>query len=110
MTLVATGTLWASFVQEPDRKTDFGLSWFSARAMVQHRDPYSIVGPGLEYHNDYPLYYPATAFVAATPFALLPENAAALAFVAVSVFLLVWGMTADSWHRLPLIVSASFMD
>jgi hypothetical protein len=110
VTLISTATLYASFVQDPARKTDFGLSWFSARAMVQHRDPYSIVGPGREYFNAYPLYYPATAFVAATPFSVLPENLAALTFVAVSVFLLMWGMTADSWHRLPLVVSASFMD
>lgn len=110
VTLLAAGTLYASFLQDPARKTDFGLSWFSARAMVEHRDPYPIVGPQGEYYNEYSLYYPATAFVAALPFAALPEQAAAIAFLAVSVFLLVWGMTSDSWHRLPLIVSASFMD
>ena len=108
--VVSAATLYASFAQEPERKTDFGLAWFSARAIAEHRDPYPIVGPGKEYYNAYPLYYPATAFVAALPFAALPEQQAAIAFVTVSAFLLAWGMTADSWHRLPLVVSASFMD
>jgi hypothetical protein len=110
VTLLSAGTLCASFLQDPGRKTDFGLSWFSARAIVEHRDPYALVGPHSEYYNEYPLYYPAPAFVAALPFAALPEQPAAIAFVIVSVFLLVWGMTKDSWHRLPLIVSASFID
>jgi hypothetical protein len=92
------------------RKTDFGLAWFSARAMFAGRDPYLLVGPGMEYFNPYHLYYPATAFVAAMPFAPLSEQAASIAFVALAAFLLVYGLTADGWHRLPLIASAAYMD
>jgi hypothetical protein len=104
------GVLYASFAQDPSRKTDFGLAWFSARAMFSGRDPYLLVGPGLEYVNPYHLYYPATAFVAAMPLAAFSEQVASLAFVALAAFLLVYGMTADGWHRLPLIASAAYMD
>jgi len=110
ISIVAAATLYGSFVQDPSRGTDFGQPWFAARAMAQHRDPYPLVGPGREFPHEFTLYYPATAFLVALPFAALPQRSAAIIFVAVSVFLLTYGMTVDSWHRLPVLASASFMD
>lgn len=108
--LLSAGVLYAAFVQDPSLKTDFGQVWFSARAMLAGRDPYLLVGPGLEYAIPYHLYYPATAFVSAIPLAAFSEQVASIVFVALGAFLLAYGITADGWHRLPLIASAAFMD
>ena len=98
------------FQRLPDRRTDFTLSWFGARAMMEGRNPYELVGPGLEYDYEYRLLYPATALVAAVPFASLSKRNASIAFVAISAFLLVYGITAGSWHRLPMLPSAAFIE
>jgi hypothetical protein len=52
--------------------------------------------------------YPATAFVAAIPFVPISDRAASALFVALSTFLLMYGSTAGSWHRLPMFASIAF--
>ena len=74
------------------------------------RDPYPLVGPGLEFEWDFGLIYPATAFVAVLPFAIFSTKVATTAFVALSMFLLAYALTEDSWHRLPIFGSAAFVD
>lgn len=54
--------------------------------------------------------YPVTAYVAAIPFVPIPDREAAVMFVAISAFLLAYGSTADSWHRLPMFASIAFMN
>lgn len=78
--------------------------------LLQGRDPYPLLGPGRLFEIDYPLLYPASSFVLVMPFALLSEHAASLLFTGVSVWLLVYGLTSDGWHRLPMIASAAFFD
>ncbi|MBA3343319.1 MAG: hypothetical protein H0T48_16000, partial [Gemmatimonadaceae bacterium] len=94
----------------PGAKTDFDLVLFGARMMMAGRDPYPLVGPGLEFEWDFGLIYPATAFVAVLPFTILSMKMAAAAFVALSMFLLSYALTEDSWHRLPIFGSAAFVD
>lgn len=65
----------------PHWHSDFSLSWFGAKSMLQGKSPYPLVGPGGPFRYQFPLVYPATAFVAAMPFALLPEYLASSAFV-----------------------------
>lgn len=110
LALLAAVIVFADFQRNPQRKTDFGQVQFSATAMLEGRNPYTLVGPGLEYDHEYPLFYPATAFVAAIPFTLFSFRDAAIALVAISTFLLAYGLTANSWHRLPLFPSAAFID
>lgn len=110
LSVLASLIVIGDFERKPDRRTDFTLAWFGANAMIEGRNPYELVGPGLEYDYEYPMLYPATALVAALPFAPLSIRDASVAFVAISVFLLAFGITAGSWHRLPLFPSAAFID
>jgi hypothetical protein len=93
----------------PGWHTDFALSWFGARSLLQHQDPYPLVGIGRAFGYQDPLVYPPTAFVAVIPLAPFPEYLASTFFVWISTALLVYGMTARSWHLLPIIPSFSFL-
>ena len=106
---IAAAAIVYRFATEPTYYGDFSLVWFGARSIIQGISPYPLVGPGLTFELDYSLLYPATAFVAAMPLAALPQAAAVTAFVWISTALLVYGMTADSWHRLPILVSLTFL-
>jgi hypothetical protein len=90
--------------------SDFSRAWFAARALLDHQDPYTFAGPtpDMPFRWRYPLNYPATAFVAVMPLTPFSEKGADMLFVGVSVFALVYGMTARSWHLLPLVPSFSF--
>lgn len=107
---VAAAIVFGDYGRRPDRRTDFTLSWFGAKATLDGRNPYALVGPGLEYDYEYRLLYPATSLVAAMPFTLLSNRNASITFVAISTFLLVYGITAGSWHRLPILPSAAFVE
>jgi hypothetical protein len=91
------------------RPGDFGLSWFGAHSLLTGRDAYSQVGPGLTYDWPWPLLYPATSFVVALPFALLPQLWATMTFVFLSCGLLAFSATSNGWHRVPMFGSAAFI-
>ena len=95
--------------RHPGIHSDFALAWFGGRSLLQRVDPYPLVGPGQVYNWQWHLVYPATAFVAAIPFAHLSEQGASVTFVWISTVLLAYGMTRQSWHLLPLFVSYSFI-
>jgi hypothetical protein len=89
--------------------SDFQLVWFGATALLHGADPYVLVGPGKMFNLEFPLLYPATAFIVAMPFALLSDASATMAFIFVSTFLMAYGITADGWHRLPIFGSIAFL-
>lgn len=101
------GLAWTNHA-DPAHRTDFAIVWFGAKAMLEGRNPYDLVGPGMQFEWAYPLLYPGTALVVAIPFAWLSENAASIAFVGVSTFLFSYGITRGSWHLLPLFASEAF--
>lgn len=91
-------------------RSDFSPLWHAARLMFSGDNPYALIGPGNVIESSWPMFYPAPAFVAAAPFALIPSFAwASTAFVFVSVALLTWGVTRDGWHRLPMFPSIAFL-
>jgi hypothetical protein len=102
--------LFLTFVESPSRHTDFSNVWFGAKALLEGRNPYALIGPGRELDMQYPLIYPAPSLILALPFAILGEKIAAMLFVGVSVMLLVYGITKDGWHRIPILLSAAFLD
>lgn len=92
----------------PEYHSDFGIAWFGGRAMLDGRDPYQLIGPGREFDIKWAPLYPATAMVAAMPVAALTEELATMGFVAISVFLLAYGITRDGWHLMPLFATEPF--
>ncbi|MEO7503480.1 MAG: hypothetical protein ABIW94_12655 [Gemmatimonadaceae bacterium] len=88
---------------------DFGVFWFAARALLQGRDPYTLIGPGFEYEEVLPFRYPITSAIAAIPFAGFQEVPATIVFVWVSTCLLAYALTAEGWSRLPVFLSVPFI-
>lgn len=99
----------ARYMKYPERAPDFLQVWYSARAMLRGLNPYDLVGPGLAYEWGWPLFYPATAMVAAMPVAYLPAMAAIALFIGGSTTLLAYGVTQNGWHRLWLFCSMPYV-
>lgn len=93
----------------PHFTSDFDQIWYAARAVLQGRDPYLLIGPGREIALGFPLYYPLMAPLVALPFALLPLIAARAAFVFVSCGLLAFLVTREGSRRLPVLLSGAFI-
>jgi hypothetical protein len=103
---IASGLLVvARDLQFPWHRSDFGVIWFGARALLHGANPYELIGPGLQYDWQWRMMYPATAMVTAIPLSFVPEIIASFLFVALSGGLLAYAVTHDGWHRLPLFLS-----
>ena len=107
--LISSGLVWLHVVRFHQERTDFSQALFGARALISHADPYKLVGPGLVYDSKWPLMYPATTYVAAIPFAVMPDRFASVIFIALSSFALAYGITARSWHLLPMFASVAYL-
>lgn len=106
---VASAVAITERVATNHRGGDFDQLWFSARALWAGQNPYLLVGPGLAFNWNWPLFYPATAIVAVSPLAPFPLVLARALFVGGSAALLAYGITRESWARMPLFLSASFL-
>ena len=102
-----TGYLVLGTMLQPGPR-DFDQVWFGARALWAGKNPYDLVGPGRAFDWPWPLYYPVTALLVVSPLALLPVNLARLLFVGGSAALLSYGITRESWVRLPVFGSCAF--
>ena len=107
--LASVAILAVDSVAQPDAVPDFDHVWFAARAMLEGRDPYQLIGPGREYNWPWPLYYPLTAPTSILPLALLPLAVARALYVAVPVGLLAFLLTRDGFGRVPLFISGAFL-
>ena len=106
---VSVAILAFDSVAKPDAVPDFDHVWFAARAMLEGRDPYELIGPGREYNWPWLLYYPLTAPTSILPLALLPLTIARALYVAIPVGLLAFLLTRDGFGRLPLFISGAFL-
>jgi hypothetical protein len=88
---------------------DIDQLWFAARAALEHRNPFALIGPGREYNWAWQLYYPGTSIAAALPLTPFPSLVARFLFIAVGVGALVFALTRDSWWRLWALVSPCFL-
>lgn len=107
--LVTAAYATARGLHEPHWPTDFDQLWHAARALVEGKDPYSVVGPGRLFAWNWPLYYPLPAVLFAVPFTLLPVLAARIAFSALAAALLGWAIGARVRTHWPLLLSAAFI-
>ena len=88
---------------------DFSYPWRAARALLAGQNPYEVMRAVGDYPFNSGLLYPLPAALVATPFSQLrPEIAGAL-FVGISAALLGWAVLRDCPYRLPLFVSAPFV-
>jgi len=99
----------ARVVHEPLWPTDFDQLWHAARALLGGANPYEAVGPGKAFQWDWPLYYPLPAVLYAVPFALLPVEAARVAFSAFAAASLGWALGPRVRTHWPLLLSAAFI-
>lgn len=83
----------------------------AARMWLGGRDPYALIGPGLEYDPGVRLYYPFTAVLAALPLAFLPSYWPEVLFVAFGTALFLWAISSDPRLRFAwvAIFSAPFI-
>ena len=89
--------------------SDFDQLWYGARAVLAGIDPYAAVGPEGATYFPFPLFYPLPALLVVAPLTLLPVDIAGTLFVAVSVALMVWGLTRDGWIGVTAVLSGAFL-
>ena len=106
--VVGAYLIHVEYLRLPNFHTDFGMAWFGAGALAHGNDPYALIGPGRAFDYAWPLIYPATALVAVMPLMALSEHVAATVFVALSTFLLAFGLTRNGWHLLPLFLTEPY--
>jgi hypothetical protein len=79
---------------------DFEQVWFAASMLLQHRDPYALVGPGLQFDSRFGLAYPLTAAVVALPLTPLSGLWASIVFVVIGGSLFAWTLMAHGYEPL----------
>ena len=88
--------------------SDFVQPWAAARMLAQGQNPYELIGPGRPFEHQFLLIYPATAALAAMPFAWAPTRLADALFIGVGAGLLAWALTKRTLANPQLWVFASF--
>ena len=76
--------------------------------LAQGKNPYELIGPGRTYAHQWPLVYPATAAVAAMPFAWASPRVADALFVGFGAAVLAWALTRRTLANPQLWVFASY--
>src|SRR5215208_2674097 len=88
---------------------DFSYPWRAARILLQGHDPYQVMQPTGPYPFIVGLFYPLPAAILVLPVAPLRPEIAGAIFIGLSSALLGWGVLRDCPHRLPLFLSAPFI-
>lgn len=84
---------------------DFGQVWFAARAVLHRVDPYAMIGPGMPFEWEAPLFYPLPAALIGLPFTPFSESTAVALFVAIGMFAFAWALTEHGYGMLWAIAS-----
>jgi hypothetical protein len=88
---------------------DFSYPWRAARALFDGHNPYEVIQAVGAYPFNSPLLYPLPAAIVAAPFSFLTPAVAGALFVGLSSALLAWALLRDSPYRLPIFLSAPFV-
>lgn len=89
---------------------DIDQAWAAGRALLEHENPYQVIGPGAYYQFPWPLYYPLTVGVVALPLAVFPFEVARVLFLLVSGGVFGYAVGARRAWAWPLILSAPFIN
>ena len=79
----------------------------AARMWLAGQNPYTLIGPGLQYDPGVRLFYPFTAVLAALPFSFLPGFWPEVLFVVAGSSLFLAGISRDARHRFAWVAVAS---
>ena len=88
---------------------DFSYPWRAARALLAGENPYEVIRAVGEYPFNAGLMYPLPAALVASPLSQLRPEIAGAIFMGISCTLLGWAMLRDCPYRLPLFLSAPFV-
>jgi hypothetical protein len=105
LSLAAAAGVYAALRSAYPPHTDWDQIYFGARAFLTGADPYGTVR-----HDQYPSFYPATAFLVAAPFVWLPFLWAKVAWVGVGTWAFVTAMTRRGWWGLLALASSPFLN
>jgi len=101
---------WFSMSAAPQQLAkDFSYPWRAARALLAGQNPYEVLRAVGDYPFNAPFHYPLPAALVAAPLAHLVPALAGAIFVGVSAALLGWAVLRDCPYRLPLFLSAPFV-
>jgi hypothetical protein len=79
---------------------DVGQVWFAARALLEGKNPYALIGPGLPFEWPAPLFYPLPAAVTLLPLTPLSVQWAAALFILVGVTCFAWALMEHGYGPL----------
>ena len=79
----------------------------AARMWLDGKDPYSAIGPGLEYDPGVRLYYPFTAVLAVLPLSFAPAYWPEVLFVIFSTTVFLWAVSVDARYRFAWVAVVS---
>ena len=88
--------------------SDFVQPWAAARMLAHGQNPYDLIGPGRPFEHQFLLIYPATAALAAMPFAWASTRLADALFIGLGAGFLAWALTRRTLANPQLWVFASF--
>ncbi len=88
---------------------DFSFPWRAARALLAGENPYEVIRAVGEYPFNSGLMYPLPAALVASPLSQVRPEIAGAIFMGLSCTLLGWAILRDCPYRLPLFLSAPFV-
>jgi hypothetical protein len=92
----------------PELRPDVDQLWFAARAVLDGRNPYDLIGPGREFNYPWQLYYPLPAVLLFTPLAPLPLIASRVLMAGAGSALLAYGIARHDARGLVVFLSYAF--
>jgi hypothetical protein len=98
----------AARAARPDLRPDVDQLWFAARALLDGRNPYDLIGPGREFDYHWQLYYPLPAVLVLTPLAPFQLLVSRVVIAALGAGLLAYGIARHDGRGLVLFLSWAF--
>jgi hypothetical protein len=106
--VIAYATWITLTMDRAPKDIDVTQLWYAAQALLAGKNPYAVVGPGLEYPWDWPLYYPLPAVLPFLAFAKLPLIYSQFAVVVVPSGVLAYLVARTDPRGLVLFLSRAF--
>ena len=89
-------------------RPDIDQIWYAARALLDGRNPYDLIGPGREFNYRWHLYYPLPAVLPLTLLAPFPVVVSRVMLAAMGCGLLAYGISRTDARGLVVFLSRAF--